>query len=69
MASERVQRRIERLLDQAEEAIDRSDWESLRGYAQAILGLDADNKDAIAFLTSPDRLANREMRVLAKGGS
>jgi hypothetical protein len=49
MASERIQRRIDRLLDQAEEAMDRSDWESVRDYAKVALGLDPENTDALAF--------------------
>ncbi len=40
MASERVQRRIDRLLDQAEEAMDSLNWDAARDYAQAVLGLD-----------------------------
>ena len=37
MASERIQRRIDRLLDQAEEAMDQMDWTSVRDCAQAVL--------------------------------
>lgn len=46
MASEPIQRRIDRLLDQAEEEKDRSDWESVRGHAKMALGLDPENTDA-----------------------
>ncbi len=45
MAIERVQRRIGRLLDQAEEAMDRLDWESVRNVAKVVLGLDPENRD------------------------
>ncbi len=55
MASERFQRRIDRLLDQAEEAIDRLDWEEVRGRAHAVLALDPENTDAINFLASAER--------------
>ena len=48
MASERIQRRIERLLDQVEEAMDQLDWESVREYSQAVLRLDPENSDAQA---------------------
>ena len=50
MASERIQRRIDRLLDQAEEAMDRLDWGTVRECARAVLGLDSAYSDALAFL-------------------
>ena len=55
MASDRVQRRIERLLDQVEEAIDQLDWEEVRGRAQAVLRLDPDNSDALSYLAAAER--------------
>ncbi|MCI0824856.1 MAG: protein kinase, partial [Chloroflexi bacterium] len=60
MASERVQRRIERLLDQAEEAMDRLDWESVRDIVKVVLGLDPENSDALVFLASVDRVLEDE---------
>ena len=54
MASERIQRRIERLLDQIEEAMDRLDWESVRNCAHAVLALDADNNEAAVFPAAAD---------------
>ncbi len=55
MASERFQRRIDRLLDQVEEAVDLLDWEGVRSRAQAVLALDPGNDDAINFLASAER--------------
>ena len=55
MASERVQRRIDRLLDQVEEAIDQLDWETVLARSQAVLALDPDNADAVNFLASAER--------------
>ena len=52
MASERIQRRIDRLLDQAEEAMDQLKWDAVGEYAQAALGLDPGNTDALAYLDS-----------------
>ena len=60
MASERVQRRIDRLLDQAEEAMDSFNWDSVRDCAQAVLGLDSENADALAFLDSADRVLRNQ---------
>ena len=39
MASERIQRRIETLLEEADQAISRSDWESVRDRAQNVLAM------------------------------
>ena len=50
MASERVQRTIERLLDEAEDAISRSDWPVVRDRVQNVIALDHENPDALAFL-------------------
>ena len=55
MASDRFQRRIERLLDEADEAIGRYDWEAVHQAAQAVLAMDPDNKDAPAFLATAER--------------
>ena len=63
MASERVQRRIERLLYQAEEAMDRSDWESVQEHAKVALGLDPQNSDALAFLASVEQVLQPESEI------
>ena len=55
MASERLQRQIERLLDEAEEAISRFDWDALLQRAQAVLAMDPENRDALAFLATAQR--------------
>ncbi len=60
MASERVQRQIDRLLDQAEEAMGQMNWDSVRDCAQAVLGLDSENADALAFLDSADRVLRNQ---------
>ncbi len=46
----RVQRTIERLLGEAEDAISQSDWAVVRDRAQNVLALDHDNRDALAFV-------------------
>jgi tetratricopeptide (TPR) repeat protein len=55
MASERVQRRIERLLDQLDEAESQGNWESVRDLAQDVLEIDSDNTEAGAYLQSSAR--------------
>ena len=49
MVSERVQRRIDRLLDQAEEVMNRLDWESVRDVANVVLGLDPETETRRLF--------------------
>ena len=60
MASERVQRRIERLLDQAEEAMDRLDGDSVHDVVKVVLGLDPENSDALVFLASVEQVLEKE---------
>ena len=43
MASERVQRRIDLLLDEADEGIARREWAVERDSSQKVLALDPDN--------------------------
>ena len=56
MASERVQRRIDRLLDQIEQAMDDLQWATVKDCAQAVLALDADNSDALSFLAAAEQV-------------
>ena len=55
MASERFQRQIERLLDEAESAVFQFDWEKVRQCAQSVLAIDPDNSDGLTFLTNAER--------------
>ena len=51
MPSERIQRRIDRLLDQAAEAADAEDWVKVAERVRMVLGLDTANEDALALQT------------------
>jgi len=55
MLSDRVQRQIDRLLDQAEKAIKLRQWEELRAICEVVLNLDPDNSDATSYLALADR--------------
>ena len=55
MESERSKRRIERLLDEADDAVSRLDWESAKSHAQAVLAFEPDNGDAIELIAAADR--------------
>ncbi len=55
MPSERLQRRIDSLLAQADEAIEKFDWGLVRERAQAALIIDPENAEALAYLTTAER--------------
>ena len=55
MASERVQRQIDRLLDEAEASVSNLDWSVVRERARAVLGLEPGNPDAIAYFEAAVR--------------
>lgn len=48
--SQRLQRQIDRLLDQAEEAIGQRNWGAVREFADAVISVEVDNLDARAYL-------------------
>ena len=55
MASERTQRRIDRLLDQIEDATDKRQWEQVQELAEDLLAFAPDNADARTFLDAAQR--------------
>ena len=55
MLSDRVQRHIDRLLDQAEEAIALRQWEELRAHCEVVLNLDPGNSDAALYMALVDK--------------
>ena len=55
MASERMQRRLERLLDQIDEAEANGDWESVRSLALDALEFDNENSEASVYLRVAER--------------
>jgi len=57
MTSDRIQRRVERLLDEAERALDERDWEQARLLAAEALALDEANRDAGTILRAAERLS------------
>ena len=59
MATDRTQRQIDRLLDEAEEAFAEGDWDRVRDTAGRALLLDPENRDATNFLAASDRALGR----------
>ena len=55
MASERIERCIDILLDEADAAVSRYDWEAVRQAANAVLAIAPDNGDATTFLAVAER--------------
>ena len=55
MATERIQRLIYRLLDQAEEAVVSLDWRTVGDRARAVLAFEPNDLDALAFLAASRR--------------
>ena len=55
MASERVLRNIERILDEVDQAVSLDDWATVRQCAERVLALDPDNSDGLAFLAAAER--------------
>ncbi len=55
MASDRLQRQKERLLDEADQAITKEDWSTLASRARAVLGKDLKSSDTPSFLIAAGR--------------
>jgi hypothetical protein len=55
MPSERTQRHIDRLLDEADAAVASQDWEAVLARVRHILTLDPENEDAISFQAAAER--------------
>ncbi len=55
MPSERLQRQIDRILDQCEEAVDARDWDLVRELCDSALRIDPDNEDALPYLNASAR--------------
>ena len=54
MASERIQRRIDSLLDEADQAIANEDWPTVASRVRSVLAIDPANSDALeTLLKSP----------------
>jgi class 3 adenylate cyclase len=62
MPSERMQRQIDRLLDEAEKAAAEKGWAHVADCAREVLAVDAGNEDAVAFLSMAERQGNLPQR-------
>jgi hypothetical protein len=61
MTSERFQRRIDRIMDQIEDAAGRRDWPDVRQGALDLLVFDPANEDAKNFLSAAQRALDVEV--------
>jgi serine/threonine protein kinase len=55
MASDRLQRQIEWLLDEADLAITGEDWSTVSSRARSVLAIDPENAEGLAYLATADR--------------
>ena len=55
MVSERIQRRIDSLLDEADTALVEGDWSTVDDRSQKVLHLDPGNVDALTFSAAAER--------------
>jgi hypothetical protein len=55
MPSERIQRQIDRLLDEAEQAVADSNWTLVQDRCRNVLALDPENADALSYLAAAER--------------
>jgi tetratricopeptide (TPR) repeat protein len=60
VTSDRLQRQIERLLNEADEAITQRDWSTVRDRAQDALAIDPENAEAKSFLAAANRALGAE---------
>ena len=63
MPSERIQRQIDRLLDESEEAISSQDWTLVAERARSVLRLDPENQDAVSYLAAAERDSSSPTRL------
>ena len=69
MASERIQRRIDSLLDEADQAIANEDWTTVASRARAVLRLDSENSDALSYLAAAEQDAGSSQPAQASPAS
>ena len=69
MQSDRIQRQIERLLDEAEEAVSDMKWDVVRDRSIGVLAFDPDNSDALAFKAAAERALTLVGRSTDEGPS
>ncbi|MCH8817765.1 MAG: hypothetical protein IIC92_08565, partial [Chloroflexi bacterium] len=55
MTNERMQRRLERLLDRIDAAEEDEDWRSVQLIAESVLEIDLENAEATAYLSTARR--------------
>ena len=53
MASERIQRHIDSLLDEADQAVANEDLPTVASRAKAVLRMDHENSDGLSYLLCP----------------
>ena len=68
MLSERLQRQVDRLLDEADSALANSEWARVRECAENVLALDPENADARSYVAAAARAASGRSDADAAAG-
>ena len=55
MASERLKRQVDRLLDEADQTITGEDWSTVGSRARSVLAIDPEYTEGIAYLAATER--------------
>ena len=66
MASERLKRQTDGLLDEVAAAVSQLDWLVVRDRTQAVLALDPENSDAATSLAAAERALNPSVSILQR---
>ena len=66
MASDRIQRQIDRLLDEAEQAITSEDWSTVASRARSVLAIDPENTEGLAYLAAAERAQGNSLPPLTQ---
>ena len=66
MASDRIQRRIDLLLDEADQALADGDWAVVSDRSNKVLALDPDNTDAATYIAAAERALGGSTSPAAK---
>ena len=62
MASDRLQRQIARLLDEADQAITQEDWAIVSSRARSVLAIDPESTEGLAYLAAAERAIGAGLR-------
>ncbi len=66
MASERLKLQVDRLLDEADQAITSEDWSTVGSRARSVLAIDPENTEGLAYLAAAERAQGNSLPPLTQ---